>query len=218
MIEFFTSSATFQIFSIIGSSIAVAGSLVTALAYHGSKGERYSPFNHYISELGEVGVSKLSWVFNLSLILTGLCLLTACVSLGLILPGVLAKTGIAVGAVCSISLSLVGVFPMNKMKQHGFAAMTYFRTGLVMVFIFSLAITFQPASELILSRWVAFAGSAPLIAFSVFLILIQVTSKTDEEPLSLDEIDRPDVWPLVISEWMIFITLVLWFVLISLWI
>ena len=215
MIEFVTSSTGFQLFSLIGSTIAVLGAVITGLAYHGNQGERYSILNHYISELGETGVSRFSWIFNLSLILTGLCLIPACISLGLMLSGVLPKIGIAAGVVCSIGLSFVGVFPMNKMKPHGIAAMTYFRAGLVMVILFSLGIAFQPASELVLSRWYALAGLLPIVSFSVFLLLIQTASGKDDNPLSLGEMERPKVWPLVIAEWMVFLTLMAWFQLIS---
>lgn len=215
MAEFITSSIGFRLFSLVGSIIVLMGALITGLVYRGNQGERYSPLNHYISELGEMGVSRFSRVFNLSLVITGLCLFPACVNLGLMLPGVLARIGLVVGSVCSISLALVGVFPMNKMKAHVFVAMTYFRTGLIMVIIFSLAIAFQPASNLILSRWYAFAGLPPIAAFTVFLILARFRSKTEEQALEVEETVRADVSPIVIAEWMIFFTLLLWFVLIS---
>lgn len=165
--------------------------------------------------MGEVGVSRLSWVFNLSLVITGLCLLSACVSLGLILPGLLAKIGIAFGVVCSLSLSLVGVFPMNKIEPHAFAAMTYFRAGLVMVALFSLAIVFQPGSEVIISRWYAMAGLPPLLSFTAFLILARVNSQKESAALEVEETEREEVSLIVVAEWAIFITLVVWFNLIA---
>jgi hypothetical membrane protein len=216
MMGFFTSSGSFRLFGIVGVAFALMGTLVAAFVYRGKQGERYSPLNHYISELGEVGVSRFAWVFNLCLVITGLCLLPACISLGMLLPGVLAKVGIAVGEVCSVSLSLVGVFPMNKLKPHAFAAMTYFRTGLVMVFLFSLAIILQPDSKLVLSRWYALAGLPSLLSFAAFLVLAHIKSREDEEALEADEEMREDVSSIAIAEWMIFITLVLWFVLVSL--
>jgi len=60
MNEFITSSTFFQLFSLIGSTIAVLGAVITGLAYHGRQGERYSILNHYISELGETGVSRFA--------------------------------------------------------------------------------------------------------------------------------------------------------------
>ncbi|MEA3327062.1 MAG: DUF998 domain-containing protein, partial [Chloroflexota bacterium] len=163
---FLISQRCFQLFGMVGSLVAVSGALISGLAYRGKQDEPFSPLNHYISELGEVGVSRLSWVFNLSLILTGLFLIPACISLGLMLLGILAKIAMAAGVVCAISLSFVGVFPMNQIEPHGFAAMTYFRAGLVMVLLFSLAIALQPAPPPVLSRWFGLAGLPAILSFS----------------------------------------------------
>jgi len=75
----------FPALSIVGPSIVVIGVSITALVYRGKEGESYSPLNQYISELGEVSVSRLSWLFNLSMILTGLYLIPACISLAIAL-------------------------------------------------------------------------------------------------------------------------------------
>jgi hypothetical membrane protein len=58
------------------------------------------------------------------LILSGISLIGASVSLGLMLPGMLAKIGMGLGIICSIALALVGFFPMNKIQPYGHAAMT----------------------------------------------------------------------------------------------
>jgi hypothetical membrane protein len=71
----------FQILSFAGAASAILGALIAGLAYRGRQNERYSILNHFISELGEVGISRLAWVFNLGLILCGLCLLPASLSL-----------------------------------------------------------------------------------------------------------------------------------------
>ena len=205
----------FKLLGLIAAVFALVGALVSAFFYRGKQGERFSALNHFISELGEVGVSRMAWAFNLGLILVGLCLLPACINLGLIIPGVLAKIGMVAGALCSLSLSLVGVFPMNKLEPHRFAAMTFFRSGLVMLILFSLAIAMQSGPESAISRWYALAGLPPMIAFALFLILVARAYKQTETPLSPGEIDRPRVWGLVIAEWAILLTVILWFVLIA---
>ena len=58
---------------LIGSGAIALGSLLTALAYHGRAGEAYSVLNHFVSELGEVGVAPLAWAFNTGLFLGGAC-------------------------------------------------------------------------------------------------------------------------------------------------
>jgi hypothetical membrane protein len=106
MIEFLISSNGFQYLGIISSATAISGALVSEMAYRGKDGERYSPLNHFKSELGEVDVSRLAWVFNLGLMLNGFCLVPASISLGFILQGVLAKVGMAAGVVSGIGLFL----------------------------------------------------------------------------------------------------------------
>ena len=49
---------TFQRLASAGVLFAVIGALIPALVYRGKQGQPYSPLNHFISELGEVGVSK----------------------------------------------------------------------------------------------------------------------------------------------------------------
>jgi hypothetical membrane protein len=207
----------FKLLGFAGAAIALLGSVIAGAAYRGKAGERYSPFNHFISELGEEGVSQLAPVFNISLFLSGLALLLATLSLGLLLPGFLAKLGLAAGVVSAVSLALVGVFPMNKMNPHGKAAVTYFRTGLAMVALFSLAIAFQPDAGAVLSHGVALAGVPTVLSFGSFLVLVGREYRNGEEnPLKTENAPRPRFWLLAAVEWSIFVTLLLWFGLIAL--
>lgn len=199
-----------QAISIAGTSSAILGALIAGLAYRGRQGERYSPLNHYISELGETGISRLAWVFNLGLILSGLCLLLASISLGWLLPGVLSKLGMAAGVISAISLSLVGVYPMNKLTPHTRVALTYFRMGLVMIFIFSIAIAFQPAGSPVLPRLLSLAGAPGVLAFGYFLVYSRVSNDGPEKPLAPLETGRPRVWGMAVSEWAIFLTTIPW--------
>jgi hypothetical membrane protein len=57
---------------LIGASVLTLGSVITGFAYHGTEDERYSPFNHWVSELGELDVSRLAPLFNASLVIGGL--------------------------------------------------------------------------------------------------------------------------------------------------
>ena len=58
----------------LGKAILMLGSLITTVPYRGKEGEPYSILNHFISAIGEVGVSRLAPVFNASLIVGGLVL------------------------------------------------------------------------------------------------------------------------------------------------
>ena len=120
--EFFARPEMFKFAGLAGVIIGLIGVIVPSLVYRGTKGEKYSFLNHYISELGETGVSRLAWVFNLGMILSGVCIIVASLSLGLVLPGFWAKAGLVLGVASGAALSLVGVFPMNKMERHFKAA------------------------------------------------------------------------------------------------
>lgn len=207
---------TFQLMASAGVLFAVLGSLIPALAYRGKQGQAYSPLNHFISELGEVGVSKLAWVFNLGLILSGLCLLPASLSFGLMLPGFIAKLGLLAGGVTALGLGFVGVFPMNKLKPHAAAAMTFFRAGLAMVLSFSLAIALQDAYTMLLPRAYALAGLPAILAFASFLFLMAKAAQPTADALNPLEAARPKVWVMPILEWAIFFGIVAWFLVIAL--
>ena len=215
MIEFFQNPTVVRAFSLGGSLIALLVVIISGIAYRGKLGQRYSPLNHYISELGELGISRLAWVFNLGLILTGLCLLPACLSLGFLLPGFWAKLAMAAGIVAAISVSLVGVFPMNNLKAHAFVAMSYFRSGLVMVILFTLVVIFQKNPP-VMPRLYALVGVPAILAYASFLIYGPIHDRKMEgieDPLGQP---RPRVWWVTFIEWMVFFTTIPWFLVMAL--
>jgi hypothetical membrane protein len=216
VLEFLKTPLLFQILSFAGATFAVLGSVVAGIAYRGRLGETYSPFNHYISELGEVGISRLAWVFNAGLILCGACLLLACINLGLILPGVWSKIGMVAGMIAAISLSLVGVFPMNDITSHMRVAVTYFRMGLVMIFCFTAAIALQPQTPLLLPRLFSLAGLPAILSFTYFLTFARAKSPTPQALLAAPETARPRFWLMALAEWAIFLTTVPWLLIIAL--
>jgi hypothetical membrane protein len=206
----------FILLSLTGIFFAMIGILISAFAYQGKSGKPYSPLNHFISELGEVGVSRLAWAFNLGLILSGICLTPACIALGLSIPGMLAKIAMVAGVVTAVGLTLVGFFPMNHMEPHAKAALTFFRGGLIMVSTFSLAIAFQPGGPLALLREYSLVGLPAVFSFGGFLLLMRLSRKKDDDnPLTPLEKDRPRFWLMPAIEWMIFLTIVLWFLWIA---
>ena len=212
---FFFAPSTFKLAGTIGVIIALIGVIVPSLVYRGTKGQKYSFLNHYISELGEVGVSRFAWVFNLGMILSGACIVIASLTLGLIMKGFWAKAGLVTGVATGIALSMVGVFPMNQMKNHSTAAIAFFRGGLLMVLFFSFAMGLQSGENPIVPRALGLVGLTPVLAFGVFLGLMRTVRNENHEALDTAELDRPRVWKFAVSEWSIFFSFILWIQVVS---
>jgi len=212
---FFFAPSTFKLAGSIGVIIALIGVIVPSLVYRGTKGQKYSFLNHYISELGEVGVSRFAWVFNLGMILSGACIVIASLTLGLIMKGFWAKAGLVTGVATGIALSMVGVFPMNQMKNHSTAAIAFFRGGLLMVLFFSFAMGLQSGENPIVPRALGLVGLIPVLAFGVFLGLMRTVRNENHEALDTAELDRPRVWKFAVSEWSIFFSFILWIQVVS---
>ncbi len=113
-----------------GSAVIALAGLVAALAYRGRLGEAYSPLNHFVSELGELGVSPLAGVFNAGLLIGGLCMVIFLVGLGRRIGGWPGLLFGVLGLACGVSGTLVGAFPMNNLPPHIFWAMNFFNLGL----------------------------------------------------------------------------------------
>jgi hypothetical membrane protein len=196
-----------------GTSLSIAAILITAIRYRGKVGERYSPLNHFISELGEVGVSPAAWVFNIGLILSGLAITPFILSLGSSLDSLLGWIGTGCGVVAALGVTAVGIFPMNHLKSHSYAAMAFFRAGLLMVCFFGLAILFQPAERVVVPRLANLFSLLAAAAFASFLFMPVIHKP--ETPTS-DMLDpnvvpeRPRFWSLAFLEWLVFFTTILW--------
>lgn len=216
MFDTFINPTLIRYLCIAGTTSAILGVIISGITFRGRLGERFSPLNHFISELGEAPISRLAWVFNLGLIVCGLFLLPAAISLGLMLPGAWSKLGMAAGSMAAVSLSLVGIFPMNKFTPHIRAAVTYFRAGLLMVLLFSVSIASQPGNPPLLPRMLSLAGLPAILSFTFFLVYSRVSLNKRDNPLSPLETERPHFWGLAVSEWAIFMTTVPWLMTISL--
>jgi hypothetical protein len=207
-------------FGLTGSLLIICCILITGLVYRGKQGERYSIFNHYISELGEVGVSRLAPLFNLGLIVGGLVLMPFIVGMGLALGSLWGKIALVVGIWTALSCAAVGLFPMNHVKSHTWVAMSYFRSGLVTVLLFSLAVFAQTAEFEIVPKLSNLAGLFSVLCYAAFLLIADTSTKKEEsENKVLDpeaQPERPRFWHMTILEWMVFFSTILWFLIIAL--
>jgi len=154
---------------LVGAAAIGLASLVTAVFYTGTQGEAFSPLNHWISELGEVGVSRLAAVFNIGLIVGGLAYALFMIAFASTRRGFLPWLAAAIGAVAGIAGTLVGVFPMDAptIGIHRLVALTFFNLGWISVGLASLDIWRRPESRF--SRWLPWLGVLTVIIFLAFL-------------------------------------------------
>ena len=200
-----------------GTLIIMIGVVIASISYRGRKQERYSLFNHFISELGEVGISKNAWAFNIGMIIGGILFLPLMVGLGLRLNTVFGWLGTVFGLVAAISATLVGVFSMERLTPHRRAAMTFFRSGLLTVLFFTIAIFTQSGEQKLIPLGLNIIGIIALASYSTFLLTVRNKMDKDENPNYIldpqQQPDRPRVWRSAVLEWSIFFSTLIWFVM-----
>ncbi|MHB9034446.1 MAG: DUF998 domain-containing protein [Anaerolineae bacterium] len=213
-------------FALAGCAILVSSAVAAALLYRGKAGERYSPLNHFISELGEVGVSRGAAVFNYGLIAASVILLPFFAGLAVQLDTIMGWAAALAGMTATVYCGLVGVYPMNNLKPHTRVAMGYFRFGMLTLLLFGIALLVQPRGSAALPRFlgiVALAATMPYAAFMAEGYRVQVRAaalaEAEERPMSQEALDpdwqgeRPHLWLMPTLEWMVLIMTSLWFVL-----
>ena len=197
----------------IGCGILLAFVLSSRIGYVGTAGESYSFLNHYISELGQVGVSHLAPLFNTGLILGGFVSAVFMVGLGMYIKNTAARIAIGFGIFASISCSLVGFFPMNNLHTHTIVAECFFFGGMITAVIFSVAIARQKEAKI--SKLLSIAGVVVAGVFIAFLVDAFILSPgTGHEALGVGS-TRPDIWWRTILEWSTFFAIIGWILLIS---
>ncbi|MDH4214285.1 MAG: DUF998 domain-containing protein, partial [Candidatus Thorarchaeota archaeon] len=139
----FVNEKHFPTWGIIGSIIGLVFILTPQLVYVGTYGEQFSMFNHYVSELGEIGVSQLAMMFNLGMMLAGIFFVPFMIGLGLYLNNIISKLAGLVGVFSACAIYMVGIFPMNFSPEHGIAAISFFLSGLVMTLLWAFGILTQ---------------------------------------------------------------------------
>ena len=202
-----------RLFGFTGTGLILLAVIYPVFLYRGKRGERFSLLNHFISELGEVGVSRAAWIFNAGLFLAGLVMLPYVVGLGIAFGSLLGWLGTVAGIIAVLGVAAVGVFPMNNVKSHTTAATTYFRSGLVMVFFFGLAIFFQPAGKALIPRAANLLSLLAFLAYGAFLVwpLVKKKKQTPADSLDLEqEPERPRIWALPPLEWLVFFSTIAW--------
>jgi len=202
-----------HIFGFTGTGLIILAVLYPSLVYRGKLGERFSLLNHFISELGEIGVSRAAWIFNTGLLLAGLVMLPYVVGLGIAFGSLLGWLGTAAGVIAVLGVAAVGVFPMNNIQAHKIAATTYFRAGLVIVFFFGLAIFFQPSGKVMIPLAANLLSLLAFLAYGAFLAwpLFREKKQTPTDSLEPEqEPERPRIWAFPALEWLVFFSTIAW--------
>ncbi len=192
-----------------------AGSLVAAVAYTGTAGEPYSPLNHWISELGQDGVSAQAAVFNGCLVLGGAAFVAFVVGLWRSSPSPLRWAFAPVGVLAGIGGLLVGVFPMNYPTQHVLAASVFFNLGWVFVLLASAS--FVRGRDPRHPVWLAAVGGVSVVALLAFIVSLSTDEFSRQRMASSGPIvGRPDVWIAPVLEWAALVSIMVWVLLTSL--
>lgn len=207
-------------FGWIGSLIILIGCLIAAIPYRGRAGEKYSFLNHFISELGEIGVSNLAAFFNVGLVIGGILFIPFIIHLGITLGLWTGYVGMAAGVIASVASVFVGIFSMERLAPHRVAAMTFFRMGLITIVAFTLAVFLQPSEARTISLGVNIIGIIAIASYSAFLFIVrQKTDKKGDENYLLDPTEkkqRPHFWRTPFLEWVLFFATIGWFFCVSL--
>jgi hypothetical protein len=187
---------------VLGPLVMLAGVVVPSVAYVGKAGQAYSPLNHFISELGEVGVSAAADVFNGCLSVTGLMLALFLAGIGRRLGTRLGWVAALAGIVAGLGAFVVGLVPMNDLKPHLRAAFTFFDGGLVAVVLFTAAVLRDRGR--VLPRWLALPGLLSVLSFGAFLAWPFLSGPPDLRMLDpASGVPRPGVWGIALLEWAV---------------
>src|SRR3990170_309528 len=189
-----------------GPLIIILGSLLTAMVYTGKIGEHHSVLNHFISELGEVGVSQWAIVFNVSLFIGGLCITGFMLGTAMLFKNFWGFIFAILGLATGLSGAVVGVFPMNNLAPHIVFAMWFFRAGLVSSAFFALYVLFSRQKQF--SRWTSIPAASISVITFIFLYVLEPVG-TGENPL-IFTVERPAFWLNALLEWGIFIAIMAW--------
>lgn len=186
---------------------------IVGLAYRGRLGEPFSMANHFVSELGEVGVSELAWLFNAALVIGGIGILFSFIALALHLQGWFRYLVLVLGFITGVSGTLVGIFPMNQLETHIAVALSFFNTGWMVTSAFSLYVLFAKQSRF--PKWLAIPG---IIAAVAFIAFSNYNDSFMDGTRSLEEIlgaARPEFWGLAALEWVVVLAVLIWVALVS---
>ncbi len=196
---------------LVGAATLLITSVVTALPYRDLAGQPYSPLNHFVSELGERGVSTLAPLFDTGLMVGGVCLALFLVGLAWCTTGRLRFIVAAVGVVAGIGGLMAGVEPMNEGLAHLLASITFFVTVWVGIALFTVHVAIDTHDGL--PRWLLVPG-AVAVAVDVVFVAVYAASASSSGSALPDPV-RPAIWIVPFLEWLALVGVMAWVVLVA---
>jgi hypothetical membrane protein len=184
----------------IGSAAIAGSAVLAAIAYHGTDGEAYSPLNHYVSELGQLGVSSLAAVFNSGLIVGGVCFAVFMLGLGWTRGGLGGRGYGLIGAIAGVAGALVGIYPLNNVGTHGLVAFAFFNVTWIAIALASVDILVRPDPRLPLL--LAVLGLVVVAAFIGFIWAYALFSVGGGRGIAPTPSTRAAIDPVTVFEWL----------------
>ncbi len=185
--------------------------LFAALSYENTRYD-YSIFNHFISELGHTGCSPYYYIFSAGLCLGGIMSTILLAGFSFYLGNKIAKVGLFTGVISGTACFFVGVFPADTyLYPHLLAALTFFFGNLITAAIFTMSIYTDKEEKI--PTWYVIPGLVVVIIGIIFLSL--PTESVAEFLKDREAYIRPDYWMNAIFEWLVFFSLSIWLLIIS---
>jgi hypothetical membrane protein len=196
----------FPLWGVIASLVGLVFIVTPQFFYVGSEGEPYSMFNHAVSELGELGVSELAWMFNIGMVLAGILFIPFMIGFGLYIDNIISKFTAVIGVYSAASIVLVGVYPMNYLSEHTVVAISFFLSGMVMTLLWGIAILAQKEAKI--HKGLSLGGFINMIIFALFLF----------GPWGGWEGTRPEFSMMLTLEWAIYWAIVGYLLILSIYV
>ncbi|WP_197043841.1 DUF998 domain-containing protein [Aureispira sp. CCB-QB1] len=185
--------------------------IIAAIPYIGQQGESYSVFNHFISELGSTKFSAQHFIYNNGIILSSIGFGLFTLGLAQYADTKTSRIAVRFGVLSSILCIGVGLVPEDNRVPHLVLALSFFSFMALSTAIFSWSIWKEQANPF--PKHTAIHGFSIPLAFVLFMSMPKglMAIKREAGPL----FDRPEIWWLPFLEWIIFVALTSWILVIS---
>lgn len=189
-----------------GCLILFAGIVIAAVCFRTPDGAGYSPLNHFVSELGWYRYSRMAWVYNSCLFVSGIMFIPLSWALWRQSRTRLRCIAMVFGICAAIGVCLAAVLPMDIIVPHLYAALIIFLGLLFSVSLFTIAFCLDRKGWM---SWTLVAAGILLVAICLVLMALP-----KHEFVSFikapDSFARSRLWLLPFVEWSFFASLFLW--------